>query len=67
MDYLGPAREVVGAVRTLDLPDVDLTLPAEPRDPELFAALAEKLNLGGSADRIVAALAAAGQRAGRST
>ena len=67
MDYLGPAREVVAAARTLDLPHVDLTLPAEPRDPELFAALAEKLNLGGSADRIVAALAAAGQRAGRST
>ena len=64
LDYLGPAREVVAAARTLSLPDVDLTLPAEPRDPDLFAALAEELNLGGSADRIVAAMA---QRAGRST
>ena len=64
MDYLGPAREVVTAARTLPLPDVDLTLPASPRDPDLFAALAEELNLGGSADRILAAMA---QRAGRST
>lgn len=57
MDYLGPAREVVGAVRDLRLPDVDLTLPRCPRDPDAFAALTERLGLGSSAARIVAALA----------
>ncbi|HHU39030.1 MAG TPA: 5'-3' exonuclease [Propionibacterium sp.] len=63
MDYLGPAREVVTAARGVPLPEVDLTLPDAPRDPELFAALAEELNLGGSTERILAAL----QRSGRST
>lgn len=62
VDYLGPAREVVTAARGVPLPEVDLALPAAPKDPELFAALTEKLNLGGSADRILAALAAAGGR-----
>ena len=62
VDYLGPAREVVTAARGVPLPEVDLALPAAPKDPELFAALAEELNLGGSADRILAALAAAGGR-----
>ncbi|MFP5415359.1 MAG: 5'-3' exonuclease H3TH domain-containing protein [Actinomycetes bacterium] len=67
MDYLGPAREVVTAARDLSIPVVDLALPAAPRDPDAFAALADELNLGGSADRIVVALARAGQEAGRST
>ena len=72
MDYLGPAREVVSAARDVELPLIDLRLPASPRDPEAFAALAEELNLGGSADRILAALAASGRGApiqdeGRST
>lgn len=62
VDYLGPAREVVTAARGVPLPEVDLALPAAPKDPELFAALTEELNLGGSADRILAALAAAGGR-----
>lgn len=57
MDYLGPAREVVTAARGVPLAEVDLTLPTEPKDPELFAALTDELNLGGSADRILAALA----------
>lgn len=57
IDYLGPAREVV-AVRT-DAPvaDLDLTLPAGPADPARFGSLAEELNLGGAATRILAALA----------
>ncbi len=63
MDYLGPAREVVTAARGVPLPEIDLTLPAEPKDADLFAALTEELNLGGSAERILAAL----QREGRST
>ena len=62
VDYLGPARAVVTAARGVPLPEVDLALPAAPKDPELFAALAEELNLGGSADRILAALAAAAGR-----
>lgn len=61
VDYLGPAREVVG-VRT-DLPLAvtldDLRLPAAPRDPERFAELSDLLNLGGSAERITKALAGA--------
>lgn len=56
--YLASARSVVSAVRDIDLPDTDLTLPASPARPRAFAALAESLRLGGSADRILAALAA---------
>ena len=57
VDYLGAASEVVACVRDVALPDLDLTRPRAPRDPERFAALADELNLGGSAERIVAALA----------
>lgn len=60
IDYLGPARQVVGAVRDLDLGTPDLTLPSSPAHPETFAELRELLNLGGAADRIVAAMATAG-------
>lgn len=59
MDYLGAAREVVGVRRDLDLgigPEA-LVLPAVPRDASRFAELAERYGLGGSADRVVAALA----------
>ena len=59
IDYLGPAREVV-RVRTdvpLDVTEADLLLPTEPAKPEVFAELADLLNLGGPAERIVAALA----------
>lgn len=57
VDYLGPAREVVAVRTDAPLPKADLTLPSAPPDPEEFAALAEVLGLGGSADRILAALA----------
>lgn len=57
--YLGPAREVV-RVRT-DVPLAvgidDLLLPTLPAKPEVFAELAELLNLGGPGERILAALA----------
>ena len=46
------ARRVVPGV-TLD----DLRLPTAPAKPEVFAELADLLNLGGPADRILAALA----------
>jgi len=57
IDYLGAARQVVAVRRDLDLGPLDLTLPAVPADPARFAQLAADLNLGGSAERIVAALA----------
>ena len=60
VDYLGAAQQVVTAVRDLPLPAVDLTLPRAPRDPALFAELTDLLDLGGSAQRIVSALAARG-------
>ena len=57
VDYLGAASLVVACERDVALPDVDLTRPRTPRDPERFAALAAELGLGGAADRILAALA----------
>jgi hypothetical protein len=40
----------------LDFEWDDLLLPSAPRDPNKFAELAELLELGGSADRILASL-----------
>ncbi len=57
IDYLAAAREVVAVRDDIDLGPLDLTLPSAPADPARFAALAEELNLGGSAERILAALA----------
>ena len=58
IDYLAVAPAVVSVVRDLDL-DVDwadLLLPQAPKDPTRFTELAELLELGGSADRILASL-----------
>ncbi|MFV0406549.1 MAG: 5'-3' exonuclease H3TH domain-containing protein [Propioniciclava sp.] len=52
-DYLGPAQQVVAGATGVDLDLPDLTLPSTPRDPKTWAGLAERLNLGGSADRIL--------------
>ncbi len=60
-DYLAPARQVVAVATDVALPEVDLTLPAAPPDPAAFATLTESLGLGGSAQRLLQALA------GRST
>ncbi|MCB0910571.1 MAG: 5'-3' exonuclease [Propionibacteriaceae bacterium] len=57
VEYLGPAREVVAVRTDAPVPDVDLTLPGAPADPERFAELAAELGLGGSAERIAKALA----------
>lgn len=59
IDYLAGAREVVRVRRDLPLGVTleDLRLPTAPAQPEVFAELAELLDLGGPADRIVAALA----------
>jgi 5'-3' exonuclease len=58
IDYLAVAPSVVAVVRDLDL-DVDwddLLLPQAPKDSARFTELAELLELGGSADRILASL-----------
>jgi 5'-3' exonuclease len=57
IDYLGAAGEVVAVRRDVALGPLDLTKPTVPADPERFAQLAADLNLGGAADRILAALA----------
>lgn len=57
-DYLAVAPRVVAVVRDLDLGEVDATLPREPRDPELVAALAQEFNLGGPVERLTETLAA---------
>ncbi|MBM7797180.1 5'-3' exonuclease [Microlunatus panaciterrae] len=60
IDYLAVAPTVVAVVRDLDLSVGldDLRMPAAPPDPEVFTRLAESLGLGGSATRVLAALAA---------
>ena len=57
VDYLAAARQVVAGASDVPIGDVDATLPRTPRDPERFLELAEELNLGGSAERILRALA----------
>ncbi len=58
IDYLGAARQVVHV--NTDLPGMppyeSLLRPAIPADRDRFDALSTALNLGGAADRIVAAL-----------
>lgn len=52
--YLAVAPRVVEVVRDLDLPTVDARIPSP--DAEQVSALSEKWGLGGSLDRILAAL-----------
>lgn len=59
VDYLGAAVQVVRAATTAPVAQVDSAVPSAPREPERFAALAASLNLGGSAERFVEALAQA--------
>jgi 5'-3' exonuclease len=60
-DYLKVAPTVVAVVRDLDLDLPDLRLPAPvPAVPDAFESLVERWGLGGSAERVVAALADAG-------
>ena len=56
-DYLAVAPRVVAVARDLDTGGGDLTLPREPRDPELVAALAEEFNLSGPVERLTETLA----------
>jgi 5'-3' exonuclease len=59
-DYLAVAPQVVAVARGLDLGDPDTTLPRAPRDPEMFAALAEEFRLESTGQRLLAALAGDG-------
>lgn len=58
IDYLAVAPTVVAVATDLDLDvtDEDLQIPGRPRHPRRFAELAELLDLGRSADRILASL-----------
>jgi 5'-3' exonuclease len=58
IDYLAVAPSVVAVARDLDLAVnwEQLQRPKAPADPAGFAQLTEELGLGGSADRILAAL-----------
>ena len=64
IDYLAVAPDVVAVVCDLDLGVQldDLRLPERVRHPDRFAELTERLGLGGSASRLVAALAAAAEQ-----
>ncbi|MEV4906772.1 5'-3' exonuclease [Streptomyces albidoflavus] len=56
--YLAVAPKVVRVATDVELAPFDPTLPSTPRDPEALAALAERWNLGGSLERLLAVLRA---------
>jgi 5'-3' exonuclease len=55
-DYLLKAPDVVRVVRRLDLPDVDTSLPHQPRDADKLIDLDERLGIGNVLARAVKAL-----------
>lgn len=57
-DYLAVAPQVVAVARDLELGGTDTTLPRSPRDPEMFAALAEEFRLESAGQRLLETLAA---------
>ncbi|MEV6754333.1 5'-3' exonuclease [Streptomyces sp. NPDC051214] len=54
--YVAVAPTVVRVAGDVPLPDVDLALPAEPRDPAALDELAERWNLGGALKRLLTTL-----------
>jgi 5'-3' exonuclease len=58
-EYLAVVPLVVAVRTDAPIPDIDATLPAEPRDPEKLVELAERWNLDASLNRVLNALAAA--------
>ncbi|MFI0422733.1 5'-3' exonuclease H3TH domain-containing protein [Spongiactinospora sp. 9N601] len=56
-DYLRVAPAVVKVAHDAPLPDVDLALPAEPRDKRALVALADRHGLDGPLNRLLDALA----------
>ncbi len=57
VEYLAVAPQVVAVARDIDLGPLDATLPRQPADPELVAALAEEFNLSGPVERLTKTLA----------
>ena len=57
LDYLAVAPEVVAVARDIDLGSPDLTLPTEPADPDMLAAIAEQWGLTSPVDRLIKVLA----------
>ncbi|MEU1279839.1 5'-3' exonuclease [Streptomyces sp. NPDC005805] len=55
--YLAVAPKVVRVASDVPLPEADLSLPEEPRDPAALDALAERWGLGGAVVRLRTALA----------
>ncbi len=55
-DYLRAARDVVRVARDVPVPEMDLALPAGPRDPETLTTLAERYGLGSPLRRLSEAL-----------
>ncbi len=56
-EYLPAARAVVTAATDVAVELVDRRLPSQPRDPGRFQELRQQWGLGGSAERLLAALA----------
>lgn len=54
--YVAVAPKVVRVAGDVPLPEVDVALPREPRDPVALDELAERWNLGGSLQRLLATL-----------
>jgi 5'-3' exonuclease len=57
-DYLRVAPAVVKVAHDAPLPDVDLTLPAKPRDPGTLVSLADRYGLDGPLNRLLTVLSA---------
>ena len=60
-DYLDVADQVVHVVRNVPVPDIDMSLPATPSQPDALAALSDRWGLTSSVDRVVSQLASAAQ------
>ncbi|QEV17156.1 5'-3' exonuclease [Streptomyces alboniger] len=56
--YVAVAPKVVRVAGDVPLPEVDVALPREPRDPVALEELAERWNLGGSLQRLLSTLQA---------
>jgi 5'-3' exonuclease len=54
--YVAVAPKVVRVAGDVPIPEVDVALPREPRDPEGLEALAVRWGLGGSLQRLLSAL-----------
>jgi 5'-3' exonuclease len=55
-DYLAVAPTVVRVAHDAPIPDLDITVPRKPRDPERLAALADRYGLNSSLNRLLSAL-----------